>query len=358
MSLNNIADVEEYSEDFFPNLPSLHINSIPTAQSQVRSSISPEEMVIRTRGRRRFPPSFSPEKMVTPSPVYSRDFPSPPRKSSPSRSSTAAAGKTNSRLTDAADQVRRQLRFTEEESEEFSILKLIPVVRKTAAQNESSSPHPSEIEFLTKHKIKKPRILPPGAGGDNNPLQQNPLRLAMGLSKNQLVEDLLASLIDTDPSIASNLQKLLPKPDLSGLIIHLTYLSQNIYKDIPVSRSSPRTDSMAYNRVSVHLSAFKKSLLEDLALLLGAGQWASVLEYVIMAWEIVQATPIWANPIHNTSRNSCFKHMAISIVRVMNQHNHTIPSDTSLKLINLMIGSQVREVDLCCKKLLDGKGFE
>jgi len=355
MSLNNIADNEEYSEDFFPNLPSLHINSIPTAQSQVRSSISPEEMVIRSRGRRRFPPPFSPDRMVTPSPVYSRDFPSPPRKSSPPRSSTA--GKTTSRLTDAADQVRRQLRFTEEESEEFSILKLIPVVRKTAAQNESSSPHPSEIEFLTKHKIKKPRILSPGAGGDNNPPQQNPLRLAMGLSKNQLV-DLLASLIDTDPSIASNLQKLLPKPDLSGLRTHLTYLSQNIYKDIPVSRLSPRTDSMAYNRVSVHLSAFKKSLLEDLAMLLEAGQWASVLEYVIMAWEIVQATPIWANPIHNTSRNSCFKHMAISIARVMNQQNYTIPSDTSLKLINLMIGSQVREVQLCCKKLLAGKGFE
>merc|ERR1719309_286045 len=118
----------------------------------------------------------------------------------------------------------------------------------------------------------------------------------MGLSKSQLV-DLLASLID--PSIASNLQKLLPKPDLSGLITHLTYLSQNIYKDIPVSRLSPRTDSSAYNRVSVHLSAFKKSLLEDLAMLVEAGQWASVLKYVIMTWEIVRATPVWANPPHN-----------------------------------------------------------
>jgi len=349
MSLNNIADNEEYSEDFFPNLPSLHINSIPTVQSQVRSSISPEEMVIRSRGRRRFPPSFSPERMITPSPVYSRNFPSPPRKSSPPRSST-------SRLSDAADQMRRQLRFTEEESE-FSILKLIPVVRKTAAQNESTSPHPSEIESLSKHKIKKPRRLSPGAGSVSNLLQQNPLKLAMGLSKNQLV-DLLASLIDTDLSIASDLQKLLPKPDLSGLITHLTYLSQNIYKNIPVSRLSTRTNSMAYNRVSVHLSAFKKSLLEDLAMLLEAGQWASVLEYVIMAWDIVQATPVWANPPHNASRNSCFKHLAMSVVRVMNQPSYIIPSNTSSKLINLMIESQVREVQLCCKKLLAGKRFE
>jgi len=356
MSLNNIADGELYSEDFFPNLPSLHINSIPTAQSQITSSISPEEMVIRSRGRRRFPPTFSPERMVATNPVYSRNFPSPPRKSSPTRSSTA--GKKISRLSDAAEQVRRQLKFTEEESEEFSILKLIPVVKKTAVQQETSSPHPSEIEFLSKHKTKKPRIISPGAGGDNNPLQHNPFRLAMGLSKNQLV-DLLTSLTATDPSIASDLHKLLPKPDLSDIISHLTYLSENIYKAIPVSRSSTRTDSsMAYNRVSVHLSAFKKSLLEDLAMLLEAGQWASVLEYVIMAWDIVGATPVWANHVHNASRNTCFKHLAMSVIRVRKQQNYTIPSDTRLQLHDMMIGCQVHEVQLCCKKFLAGKEFE
>merc|ERR1719234_199993 len=118
----------------------------------------------------------------------------------------------------------------------------------------------------------------------------------MGLSKNQLV-DLLTSLTATDPNIASDLQKLLPKPDLSELITHLTYLSENIYKAIPVRAHSSMDH--AFYRVSVHLSAFKKSLLEDLAMLLEAGQWASVLEYVIMAWEIVGATPVWANHVHN-----------------------------------------------------------
>ena len=270
MSLNNFPEGDEYSEDYFPNLPSLHINSIPMSQSQIATSISPEEMVIRSRGRRHYPPPLSPERLETTSPVFTRHFPSPPRKSSPPRPSTVV--RETIRQPENAEQVRRQLSFPEEEDDqEFSILKLLPVVKKAVAQDELSLPHPSEIEFLAKHKAKKQRVLSPGASGDNNQLHPNPLRLAMGLSKKQLV-DILASLTATEPSVAADVEKLLPKPDLSGLISHLTYLSQNIYKAIPVSRLSNRTDSMAYNRVSVHLSAFKKSLVEDLAMLLEAGR--------------------------------------------------------------------------------------
>jgi len=354
MSLNNFGDVNEYSEDFLPNLPSLHINSIPISQSHTARSISPEEMVIRSRGRRRFPPSFSPERMVTPSPVYTRNFPSPPRKSSPPRPAEEGRRETSS-LSETAEQARKQLMFQDDEIQEFSILKLLPVFNKTAAQNELSDPHPSEIEFLAEHKVKKQRVLFPRADGDNTPLHSSFLRLAMGLSKNQLVE-LLTSLTATDPSIVSSLEKLFPKPDLSGLISHLTYLSQNIYKAIPVGRSSNHTDSIAYNRVSTHLSAFKKSLVEDLAMLLEAAQWASVLEYVIMSWEIVGATPVWANSTHNASRNSCFKHLATSVVKVVKQQSFIIPCDTRLQLINLMIESQVREVQSCFDKLRAGKG--
>ena len=350
--MNNFPEGDEYSEDYFPNLPSLHINSIPISRSQVASSISAEEMVIRSRGRRQFPPSLSPERMETTSPVYSRHFPSPPvpRKYSPTRSSTG--GKETIRQPGDAEQVRRELRFHEEESQEFSILKLLPVVKKSAA--ELSSPHPSETVFFAKHKAKKPRVLSPGASGDNDFLHPNPLRLAMGLSKKQLV-DLLASLTTSEPSVAANLEKLLPKPDLSGLITRLTYLSQNIHKAIPVSHLSNRTYPMAYNKVSVHLSAFKKCLVEDLAMLLEAGQWASVLEYVIMAWEIVGATPVWGNPVQNVCRNSCFKHLATSVVKVMKLQNFIIPSDTRLKLINFMTESQIGEVQLCCEKLRAGK---
>ena len=74
---------------------------------------------------------------------------------------------------------------------------------------------------------------------------------------------------------------------MSGLITNLTYLNQNIYKAIPVTRLSDRRDSLAYSRVATHLAAFKKSVVEDLKMLLEAGQWASVLEYVILAWDIL-----------------------------------------------------------------------
>ena len=132
----------------------------------------------------------------------------------------------------------------------------------------------------------------------------------------------------------------------------MTYLSQNIYKAIPITRLSDRTDSLAYNRVSTHLSAFKKSLVEDLSMLLGSGQWDSVLEYVITAWDIVRSTPVWDNPVHNTSRNSCFKHLATSVIKVKKQKDH-ISQNIRMKLVRLMTQSLLREVQVCREKLLE-----
>jgi len=350
MAFNNFTERDaDNLEDFFPNLPSLNINSIPSSQSRVAGSISPEEMVIRSRGRRHYPPSFSPERIETSSPVYSRHFSPQSRQTTPPRPPKPIKNTHSSISIVAPEQARKQLEFQEGEGREFSILKLLPVIKKTTMEQDMSSLHPSEIEFLSSNNgnnAKKQRISAPDTGS----LQPNPLQLAKGLSKKQLV-DLLGSLVASNPYISSYLEKSLPKPDLSGLASNLTYLSQNIYKAIPVTRLSDRADSLAFSRVSTHLSAFKKSLVEDLSMLMESGQWGSVLEYVVLSWDIVRATPVWTNPSHNTMRNSCFKHLAISVIKVMKQQDFNFDIITRRKLLEIMAESPIREVQLCKEML-------
>jgi len=348
------SEAEDYPDSYYTNLPSLHINSLQS--SQQTSPLSPDEMVIRTRGRRQFPSSFSPERLpitTSTSPktsvVYSRHFPSPTRfKSPPKIAKPGPKTRTASRLSTSTERVRRQLDFPPDD-QDFSILKLLPVIKKGISGPDQG--HVSETEFLSSHSVKKLKISSSTNDPTTTSTTPSPLQLAKGLSKSQLV-DLLCSLTSESPHLSARLSELLPKPDLSGLISHLTYLNQNIYKALPVTRLSDRTDSLAFNRVATHLAALKRSLIEDLNMLLEAGQWDSVLDFVLAAWDIVQTSPIWNNPVHNTTRVSCFKYLASSVIRVMKQKDIVLGEERRMKLVKLMTGSQLREVQLCKEQLL------
>ena len=343
------SDSDEVLDNSYTNLPSLNMNSMSIQSNQQTSPISPDEMVIRSRGRRQFPSSFSPDRVTFTSPVFSRNFPSPMSSSSPHKPpKPVKKTRSSSRLAASTERVRKQLDYSFDDHKDFSILKLLPVIKKKNPRHIPSQPQASEIEFLSSHKVKKQKMT------NTTGITPSPLQLAKGLSKSQLV-DLLTSLTVANPALATSLAELLPKPDLSGLITNLCYLNQNIYKAIPVTRLSDRTDSLAYNRVTTHLAAFKKSLVEDLHMLLEAGQWASVLEYVIMAWDIVAVTPMWDNITHNTSRISCFKHMASSVIRVLKLKDFFISESDRNKLIKCMTAFSVREVKLCKEKLLEVK---
>ena len=80
---------------------------------------------------------------------------------------------------------------------------------------------------------------------------------------------------------------------------NLIYLKRNIFKALPSSRLEIKTDSLAYNRVSVHLVAFKKNVCEGMKTMLESQQWLSAIDYTVMAWGYVKATPVWANPTLN-----------------------------------------------------------
>jgi len=343
------SEVEQVSDSFYTNLPSLNINSLQS--SQQISPLSPDEMVIRSRGRRQFPNSFSPDRrptITTPKSVFSRHFPSPPRNKSPPKIAKPALmthTHSASTLSASPERIRRQLDFPPDDHQDFSILNLLPVIKKGISPHDQG--HGSETSALPSQSNKKFKTSPRSSTTQST--TPSPLQLAKGLSKSQLL-DLLGSLTAGNSHLTASLSELLPKPDLSGLVSNLTYLNQNIYKALPVTRLSDRTDSLAYKRVATHLAAFKKSLVEDINVLLEAGQWDSVLEFVLIVWEIVKATPVWDNSVHNTTRISCFKHLASSVIRVMKYED--IAEERKMKLVRLMTGSSVREIQLCKEKLL------
>jgi len=339
---------EEVSDNSSLNLPFLNINSMSLQSPQHTSATFPDKVMTRSGGGRQFPSSFSPERMTTTSPVFMRHFPSPTRtrcSSPPKPPKPEKKTRVASRLSASTERIRRQLDFPPDDHQEFSILRLLPVIKK--GDPHQDKPHASELEFLASQQTAKQKASCVITNSTPSPLQ-----LAKGLTKSQLV-DLLTSLTEANPTLSTSLAKLMPKPDLSGLITNLTYLNQNIYKAIPVTRLSDRRDSLAYSRVATHLAAFKKSVVEDLKMLLEAGQWASVLEYVILAWDIVRVTPLWDNPVHNTSRSSCFKDMASSVLRVLKIRGFLIAEDSRMKLVTCMTGFSVREVELCREKLLE-----
>ena len=73
----------------------------------------------------------------------------------------------------------------------------------------------------------------------------------------------------------------MPSPDLGAMEENLNYLKKNIYKALPSTRLESKIDSMAYNRVSVHLVAFKKGLVESLRTLLDSHHWIPAIDYTV-----------------------------------------------------------------------------
>lgn len=57
--------------------------------------------------------------------------------------------------------------------------------------------------------------------------------------------------------ILQEVKEMLPKPDLHPLEEQLNYLKKNIFKSLPTSRLTSKTDSPAYSRAATHVLAFK-----------------------------------------------------------------------------------------------------
>eukprot|EP00088_Acartia_fossae_P005121 TRINITY_DN12238_c0_g1_i12.p1 TRINITY_DN12238_c0_g1~~TRINITY_DN12238_c0_g1_i12.p1 ORF type:complete len:314 (-),score=90.22 TRINITY_DN12238_c0_g1_i12:444-1316(-) len=170
------------------------------------------------------------------------------------------------------------------------------------------------------------------------------------ISKKQL-ENVMEKLLLNHPELRQEVSRLVPTPDLSHMEEELNFLKKNIYKSLPNTRLESKTDSLAYNRVSVHLQTFKKRLVESSKSLTDGEQFTSLVDYCIMAWGVVKATPEWDNPPHNSIRKSCFKHLSTSVMKALKDGKFSRDQLVSIqkKLNNLKGDSD--ELMVCIKFL-------
>ncbi|XP_076325339.1 uncharacterized protein LOC143233233 [Tachypleus tridentatus] len=272
---------QESSEVRSPNNEhNINFNWLPTPTS-------PEEEVIRQRGRRQvtqgsFLDYFSspkgtprlrsemrgetPPKTPSKSPNKSRT----PQKSSPSSTKTLA--------TRTSPRKRLNLSQDTPESDAIGFSRN----RRTVTQSK---------------KTKIQRKTPPGVNVD----------VALkSLSHNQLIE-LLQGLMATIPDLKKVVGERLPSPDLQPLENNLNNLQRNIYKSFPNTRWGSSRDAFCYRRVRIHLEAFKKACVQQGRQLIESQQWGSAVDYVMLAWNYVKHLPDWDESTHNCIKAQCFK---------------------------------------------------
>ena len=190
--------------------------SLNLPSSYVSPSPSPDEMVIQQRGRRRMPVTWSPDiDQAKQNGACSRDR--TPVKASPIKSSIVLRSTPRKRLL---------LNDPKE---------LFPTPEKCR----KASPN------AKKSRVEKPAIF-------SGPLQAS----LKGLSQDQLIE-VIQQIADRHPELLNEIQESLPAPDLRPLEDQLNYLKKNIFKSLPNSRLTSKTDSPAYSRAATHVVAFK-----------------------------------------------------------------------------------------------------
>lgn len=120
----------------------------------------------------------------------------------------------------------------------------------------------------------------------------------------------------------------------------LLQLKKNIYRSLPSSRLVKKTDSVAFSRASLHLIAFKTTIVENLSQLSDSCHYDALVDYVLTAWQYVRDTPIFENPSHNSVRRHCFK--------ILSFH-----AKSALKESGLRLGEdRLRNFESCTRDML------
>lgn len=169
-----------------------------------------------------------------------------------------------------------------------------------------------------------------------------------GLSPTQLIR-MIKNITYKHPEIEQEIRNEMPVPDLAPLEERLSYLKSNIFKSLPTSRLTSKTDSPAYSRVSTHLAAFKKCVIDQGKVLVESQHWESVIQYVFLAWNYVKATPVWDNQPHNAQRKQCFKALTTFCMTALKKGSleKDVLADVQDKLQGMVAESE--DVNSCLK---------
>lgn len=134
-----------------------------------------------------------------------------------------------------------------------------------------------------------------------------PLNVALkGLTQEQLIS-IIQNLVTEEPELEEKIKSNFPAPDLKPMEEQIIQQKKNIYKSLPSSRLISKTDSSAFQRASMHVANFKKTVVDQSRILHDSQNWDALLDYSVMTWNYVRSMPTWDNYAHNTSRRHCFK---------------------------------------------------
>ncbi|XP_038065961.1 uncharacterized protein LOC119736040 [Patiria miniata] len=150
---------------------------------------------------------------------------------------------------------------------------------------------------------KRPRML---SLGDWASLGQ---QLA-SLTSEQLVE-VVERLVEKYPDMHKEVLALLPQPDLSKCQERLSELLHNIFRALPRTRLASTRGALSYRQVKVHLLEFKKFCVQQGRHLANCQAWEALVNYVLLAWQLVNYLPLWENPAHNTIRGQCLRSLVV-----------------------------------------------
>ncbi|XP_047099481.1 uncharacterized protein LOC124716943 [Schistocerca piceifrons] len=296
-----------------PNTWALNVN-VQLPSSYMSPAPSPDELVIQQRGRRRGPVNWSP------------DLDAHKREGIPMGARTPSPVKSNIVLRSTP---RKRLMLSDPK-ELFT----------TPEKMRKLSPSLKGSPGVKKGRVEKPTLTYNG-----------PIQLGLkGLSQEQLI-GIVQSLIDRHPNLEDEVRDIMPGPDLRPLEEQLSYLKKNIFKSLPTSRLTSKTDSPAYSRAAVHLAAFKKFVLEQGRQLVESCHWEAVVDYVCLAWAYVRATPLWDNPPHNATRKQCFKSLVAQCMAAIKRGQWT-PQQCDA-MVNRLSGftADSEDMEMCIKQL-------
>jgi len=324
--LNNLNNPDNQLTNQAPERRRLSGNFDPSDHHEQ----SPDEAAIQARGRRSIPLTYSPDINHT------------PLRQQMQRAKLAALSQGNGRLLlpggreGVRTSPRKRLTLHDTPPPSTSL--------PSPSLGQLFQPSPKELGKIS--PLTKKLKLDPSVTG-NSP------EIAMkGLNQQQLT-DLLSSLLGRHPELREEVGQLIPAPDLEPLEDRLNYLKRNIYKALPSTRLESKTDSLAFNRVSTHLATFKKCVLEQLKPLLEAEQWAAVVDYSVLAWGYVKATPVWENPSHNNTRKSCFRSLAAASMTALRRANFSMEQLPSIKTKLAKLQADSEEIVVCLKYIED-----
>lgn len=262
--------------------------------------MSPDEEVIRQRGQIRTSPRKRAFQTSTPSVTDIKLL-----DSSLDTSTTSSNGSRTPTRKNAADGVRKRLLLS----------------TSYVSSDPEDSPCP---KGLTPSKTKKRKSI--------NDASEKPFtRRLSALSSEQLTE-LLDNLINRHPELKEEVEKSLPKPDISHLIENLEYFRKNIFKSLPNSRWGSSRDAFCFRRVKTHVENFKSSCNTQGKQLQDAGSWEASLEYILQAWGCVGNLPDWDNVAHNKNKEMCFRNLSVQCKKALKES--MLDRDTYLSIKN------------------------